>query len=227
MALPASSPKVALRRNERASARREAIRIDARGSGEFLRHAYHPAPSNHSGTFRKVSIEIVHDDARFWRVKHRVGYRQVTFDWESADSPSAMSERWHLSGQCRRERPARCVLEVSAPASFDRECFPAKFISLTNFGDTTPVVRTYGRRTCTEAPTPPKSGSNFTVPMVANSKRRRPRQRLPRSRTASTLAPDASASPLQLPKIEPCGAVRRAVQTQPHQSTRNELLNCD
>jgi hypothetical protein len=51
----------------------ESMRTDQENSYTV---AYYPASSNQSGTFHKINVDVVHDDARFWRVKHRAGYRK-------------------------------------------------------------------------------------------------------------------------------------------------------
>jgi hypothetical protein len=37
--------------------------------------AYRPDPSNRNEGFRKIKVEILPDEVRSWRVRHRVGYR--------------------------------------------------------------------------------------------------------------------------------------------------------
>ena len=36
---------------------------------------YYPDPSNHNPGFRKIKVDIVADNGRSWRVRHRPGYR--------------------------------------------------------------------------------------------------------------------------------------------------------
>ena len=38
--------------------------------------AFHPAPPGSGRTFRKIRIEVAHEHAGSWRVRHRVGYRR-------------------------------------------------------------------------------------------------------------------------------------------------------
>lgn len=51
----------------------EAIRGDQENSYTI---AYRPDPSDRNNSFRKISIEIVSDPAKNWRVRHRAGYRR-------------------------------------------------------------------------------------------------------------------------------------------------------
>ena len=36
---------------------------------------YYPDPSNHNEGFRKIRIEIMTDDGKRWRIRHKPGYR--------------------------------------------------------------------------------------------------------------------------------------------------------
>jgi hypothetical protein len=36
---------------------------------------YYPDPSNHNEGFRKIRIEIIRDEGKGWRIRHRPGYR--------------------------------------------------------------------------------------------------------------------------------------------------------